>query len=237
MEFDIRTNTTEFDSQLLREQFFRTFPNFSDADARRFSQAWDFLVEKAGGLSRSCGNPYYLHPMRVASILADASMDMDCVVCGLLHSIFDLEGVSEEEVKGRFGDTICKIVRDTSRITGLKINATTLQQADAIRKMLFAMIDDIRVILVKLADRLDRMRNLKSIEPKKQRLVASEVMDIWAPLADRLGMQNVKSELEDLSLKYANPDVFQQINRLWRRKRANAPHILRRLFPPFRRRP
>ena len=81
------------------------------------------------------------------------------------------------------------------------------------------MIDDVRVILIKLADRLDRMRNLKSIEEKKQRLVASEVIDIWAPLADRLGMQSVKSELEDLSLKYSNPDVFQQIKAIVAQKK------------------
>ncbi|MBR4599834.1 MAG: bifunctional (p)ppGpp synthetase/guanosine-3',5'-bis(diphosphate) 3'-pyrophosphohydrolase [Treponema sp.] len=219
MGFDITTNNTETDPKILLGEFFKTFDSFSDEEKARFSEAWDFLCQKTAGLTRNCGLPYYLHPMRVASILAQGQLDIDSVISGLLHSIFEIEGVSEDEVKERFGETVFKIVRDTSKITGMKINATTIQQADSIRKMLFAMIDDVRVILVKLADRLDRMRNLKSIEEKKQRLVASEVIDIWAPLADRLGMQSVKSELEDLSLKYSNPDVFQQIKAIVAQKK------------------
>ncbi|WP_294429409.1 RelA/SpoT family protein [uncultured Treponema sp.] len=219
MGFDITTNNTETDPQILLSQFFKTFDNFSDDEKARFTSAWDFLCKKTDGIKRNCGLPYILHPMRVAAILAEAQMDIDCLISGLLHSIFEVDGISEAEVKAQFGDTVFKIVKDTSKITGMKINATTIAQADSIRKMLFAMIDDVRVILVKLADRLDRMRNLKSIEEKKQRLVSSEVIDIWAPLADRLGMQSVKSELEDLSLKYSNPDVFQQIKAIVAQKK------------------
>ncbi|MBB5226492.1 bifunctional (p)ppGpp synthetase/guanosine-3',5'-bis(diphosphate) 3'-pyrophosphohydrolase [Treponema ruminis] len=211
MGFDISTNKTETDPAVLIEQFFKTFGNFSEEEKNRFTFAWDFLCEKTNDIKRTCGLPYYLHPIRVAAILAQGQLDIDTVISGLLHSIFEVEGISHDEVKAKFGDTVYKIVKDTSKITGMKINATTIQQADSIRKMLFAMIDDVRVILVKLADRLDRMRNLKNIEEKKQRLVAAEVIDIWAPLADRLGMQSVKNELEDLSLKYSNPNVFQQI--------------------------
>ena len=211
MGFDITKNNTETDPKLLLGEFFKTFDTFSDEEKSRFTLAWDFLCEKTSGLTRSCGLPYHLHPMRVAAILAQGQLDIDSVISGLLHSIFEIEGISHEEVKSKFGETVYKIVKDTSKITGMKINATTIQQADSIRKMLFAMIDDVRVILVKLADRLDRMRNLKSIDEKKQRLVSAEVIDIWAPLADRLGMQSVKNELEDLSLKYSNPNVFQQI--------------------------
>lgn len=216
---DIATNNSETDPKILLETFFKTFDSFSEEDKALFTKAWDFLCTKTEGISRACGLPYILHPIRVASILAQSKMDMDCIISGLLHAIFEVDGVSEEEVKSQFGETVFKIVRDTSKITGMKINASTIQQADAIRKMLFAMIDDVRVILVKLADRLDRMRNLKSIDEKKQRLVASEVIDIWAPLADRLGMQSVKSELEDLSLKYSNPDVFQQIKAIVAQKK------------------
>ena len=219
MGFDITTNNTETDPQLLLDRFFKTFDDFSEEEKARFTAAWEFLCAKTAGIKRTCGLPYILHPMRVAAILAQSKLDIESVISGLLHSIFEIDGISEEEVKSKFGETVFKIVRDTSKITGMKINATTIQQADSIRKMLFAMIDDVRVILVKLADRLDRMRNLKSIEAKKQRLVASEVIDIWAPLADRLGMQSVKSELEDLSLKYSNPDVFQQIKAIVAQKK------------------
>jgi len=217
--FDIRTNNTEFNPDILEQAFFKTFDRFSQEEKEQFSVAWKFLNEKTGEITRKCGKPYILHPMRVAALLAESNMEMDCVICGLLHSIFEVEGISHDEVEKLFGQTITKIVTDTSKITSLKINSKTIQQADSIRKMLFAMIDDVRVILVKLADRLDRMRNLKAIEPKKQRLVAAEVIDIWAPLADRLGMQNVKSELEDLSLKYSNPDVFQQIKKIVAQKK------------------
>ena len=219
MGFDITKNNTETDPKILLAEFFKTFDSFSEEEQSRFADCWNYLCEKTAGIKRNCGLPYFLHPIRVAAILAQGQLDIDCVISGLLHSIFEIEGISEDEIKKRFGETVYKIVRDTSKITGLKINATTIQQADSIRKMLFAMIDDVRVILVKLADRLDRMRNLKSIEAKKQRLVSSEVIDIWAPLADRLGMQSVKSELEDLSLKYSNPDVFQQIKAIVAQKK------------------
>ena len=219
MPLDIITNNSETNPDVLEKAFFETFPSFSDEEKAKFDSAWKFLLEKTDGISRKCGKPYYLHPMRVASLLADKNFDIDCVICGLLHSIFEVEGVKKEEVENLFGTTVTKIVSDTSKITGMKINASTIQQADNIRKMLFAMIDDVRVIFVKLADRLDRMRNLKSVEEKKQRLISAEVLDIWAPLADRLGMQNVKNELEDLSLKYSNPNVFQQIKAIVSQKK------------------
>ena len=223
--FNVRTNISEFNPDVLELEFFKEFPRFNEEEKAEFSKAWKFLIEKTGDIKRSCGKPYFLHPMRVAALLADTNMDMDCIVCGLLHSILEIhdeemnQKVKSEEIEEKFGKTITRIVSDTSKITSLKINSKTIQQADSIRKMLFAMIDDVRVILVKLADRLDRMRNLKAIEPKKQRLVASEVLDIWAPLADRLGMQSVKSEMEDLSLKYSNPDVFQQIKKIVSQKK------------------
>lgn len=219
MENDILTNNAETNPDVLEQEFFKTFPNFTDAEKAKFDSAWKFLLQKTDGITRKCGKPYYLHPMRVASLLANKNMDIDCVICGLLHSIFEVEGVSKDEVEKLFGTTVMKIVSDTSKITGMKINASTIQQADNIRKMLFAMIDDVRVIFVKLADRLDRMRNLKSVEEKKQRLISAEVLDIWAPLADRLGMQTVKNELEDLSLKYSNPNVFQQIKAIVAQKK------------------
>lgn len=219
MENDILTNNTETNPDVLEQEFFKTFPNFSAEEKSKFDSAWKFLLEKTDGITRKCGKPYYLHPMRVAALLADKNMDIDCVICGLLHSIFEVEGVKKEEVEKLFGATVMRIVSDTSKITGMKINASTIQQADNIRKMLFAMIDDVRVIFVKLADRLDRMRNLKSVEEKKQRLISAEVLDIWAPLADRLGMQTVKNELEDLSLKYSNPNVFQQIKAIVSQKK------------------
>lgn len=195
----------------LLAEFFNTFPQYNSDDSKqKISNAWQFLLEKSKGLVRSCGKPYYLHPMRIAFILAEDDFDSDCIAAGILHSTPTL-GATSEELEKRFGKDVSKIIEGTSKITNVKVNSKTLQQADAIRKMLFAMVDDVRVIFVKIADRLDRLRNIRNLENSKQRQIAAEALDIWAPLADRLGMSNVKNEFEDLSLKYTNPAAYQQI--------------------------
>src|SRR5574344_1029608 len=226
MALDIVTNNEETDPDVLIAAFFRTFPDYSADEQKRITSAWNFLCTKSSALKRGCGKPYYLHPMRVAAILAESRMDADCIISGFFHNILTLEGVTPEEISAQFGPAVAKIISDTSKITNLKINSKTIQQADSIRKMLFAMVDDVRVILVKLADRLDRMRNLKSVDERAQRAVAAEVIDIWAPLADRLGMSSVKSEMEDLSLKYSNPDVFQQIKAIVAQKKGERAEYL-----------
>lgn len=209
-EEEFISNNEITDPSLLLSEFFRLFPDL-EKDREKISLAWDYLLQKTEGMKRSCGRPYYLHPMRVAAILARNKLDADSIVGGFFHNILGLPGVDIEEIKERWGAAVATIIQGTARITNLQISSKTLQQADSIRKMLFAMVDDVRVIMVKLADRLDRIRNLKGYDNKTQRAVAAEVIDIWAPLADRLGMKGEKNELEDLSLKYSNPDVFQQI--------------------------
>ncbi len=207
-EFSFKSDTA--DTAALLEEFFEAFPAYQTEDKARIKNAWDFLCLKCGTENCACGRPYYLHPLRTAFILAQNTLDSDCICAGLLHDVYN-HGVTEDEVRKKFGDAVAKIVRDNSRIMRLPINTKTLQQADAIRKMLFAMVDDVRVIFVKLADRLDRIRNIKTLPSEEQTALAQEVIDIWAPLADRLGMSAEKNEFEDLSLKYTNPDAFQQI--------------------------
>lgn len=211
MSKDIVFNASEDDPSGLLAEFFETFPVYNEESSKSLiTKAWNFMLEKSAGMLRSCGKPYYLHPLRVAYILAQNEFDSVCITAGIIHNSYALN-VTPEELTSKFGSEIAAIVACTSRIKNIPVNSRTLQQADAIRKMLFAMVDDVRVIFVKIADRLDRIRNIKSIEPQKQRQLASEVLDIWAPLADRLGMSAVKNEFEDLSLKYTNPDAFQQI--------------------------
>ena len=209
-EEEFVTNNEQTDSSLLLNEFFEIFPDYKK-DQEKISSAWNFLLQKTQGMTRSCGKPYYLHPMRVAAILARNKLDADSIIGGFFHNLLPLPQVDIEEIRQGWGDAVATISQGTARITNLQISSKTLQQADSIRKMLFAMVDDVRVIMVKLADRLDRIRNLKGYDNKTQRAVAAEVIDIWAPLADRLGMKGEKNELEDLSLKYSNPDVFQQI--------------------------
>ena len=214
------TNTEITDPKILIDTFFKTYPDYDvEGEREKIESAWDYLVSKTKEIKRSCGKPYYLHPMRVAAILAQMKMDSDTVISGFFHNIQEVDENCVSDIKKMFGDGVAKIISDTSKITSLKIKNKTLQQADSIRKMLFAMIDDIRVIIVKMADRLDRMRNLRNVPAEAQRAVAAEVIDIWAPLASRLGMSDIKSEMEDLSLKYSNPDVFQQIKAIVAQKK------------------
>jgi len=166
--------------------------------------------------------------LRVAEITAQSSLDADTVISALFHNILDLEHINMEEIEQLFGKDVLRIITGTARITGMQINNKTLHQADTVRKMLFAMVDDIRIILVKMADRLDRMRFLKSVSPESQKAIAQEVIEIWAPLANRLGMSNVKSEMEDLSLKYTNPDVFQHLKQLVALKKGERADYLER---------
>lgn len=211
MSKDVIFKSNEDDSSCLLEEFFQTFPQYNSEDSKKkISDAWNFLLKISDGILRPCGKPYYLHPMRIAFILAQDDFDSDCIAAGILHSTPKL-GASYEELEAKFGKDISTIIAGTSKITNVHIESKTLQQADAIRKMLFAMVDDVRVIFVKIADKLDRIRNIRNIETPKQRQIAAEALDIWAPLADRLGMSNVKNEFEDLSLKYSNPAAFQQI--------------------------
>lgn len=207
-------NTTIVDPEELLRIFFRENPQYNAADVAKITKAWNYLVSIAGNLTRDCGRPYILHPMRVAAILASSQLDADTIIAGFLHNVLSIENVKPEEIEEKFGKSVINIVKASTRITNLKIQNKTLQQADSVRKMLFAMVDDIRVILVKLTDRLDRMRNIKFVDPEGQKNIAQEVIDIWAPLANRLGMSSVKVELEDLSLKFTNPDVFQQLKSL-----------------------
>lgn len=193
------------DPEKLISAFFTNFDYFSQEETDRILMAWKLLVSKATDKTE-----HYIHPLRVACILAQNKMDGDTIISALLHKIYNY-GVELSEIETKFGPVVANIIRGTQKIGYFSVQKATLSQADAIRKMLFALSDDVRIILVKLADRLDRMRTLKNLEPEIQREIAEEVIDIWAPLADRLGMQSEKNELEDLSLKYSNPQAFQQI--------------------------
>lgn len=215
------------DPDELINNFFRDFPeSYTQQEEQKIRAAWSFLIEKTGSLKRKCGKPYCLHPMRVARVLAEKNLGADCIIAGLFHNILEVDSECLSEIEEKFGKDVSVICSGTAKITGLKIKSSSIQEADNIRKMLFAMVDDIRVILVKLADRLDRMRNLKSVSPEAQRAVAKEVIDIWCPLASRLGMSDVKSEMEDLSLKYSNPAAFQQIKTIVAQKKAERAEYL-----------
>ena len=209
-EFDLPMDKTP--DELLSD-FFKTNDSYSDSDRQKITKAWDLLISKTEKIVRACGKPYYFHPLRVAYILAANRLDADTIVAGILHPIHKFE-VSPEMIKQEFGENVAKILITTNKIITLPMNSKTLHESDAIRKMLFAMCDDPRVILLTLSDRLDRIRNISSLEKEQQHALAEAVIEIWAPLADRLGMQKEKNEFEDMSLKYTNPKVYKQIEEI-----------------------
>ena len=214
------TNTTETNPQKLIDTFFVQFPeNYTPDEEEEIRRAWAWLIQKTGSLQRKCGKPYYLHPLRVACVLAGSRLGADAVIAGFFHNILEVDGGCLPDIEAQFGKDVAAICSGTARLTGLKTESRTMQEADSVRKMLFALTDDIRIILVKLADRLDRMRNLRNVSEEAQRAVAKEVIDIWSPLAGRLGMNDVKNEMEDLSLKYSNPEAFQQIKAIVAQKK------------------
>ncbi|MBR5645437.1 MAG: bifunctional (p)ppGpp synthetase/guanosine-3',5'-bis(diphosphate) 3'-pyrophosphohydrolase [Treponema sp.] len=186
------------------EDFFLEYQYFNDSEKQKIRSAWDFLNSK----TELCS-----HPLRVAKILASNQLDCETIIAALLHEINET-GTEDEQIRQQFGDAVFSIISTTNKILNLPINAKRIQQSDAIRKMFFALSDDIRVLLITLAERLDRIRNIKDYDADYQKILAEAVIEVWAPLADRLGMQNEKNEFEDLSLKYTNPAVFRQIKEI-----------------------
>ena len=201
------------DSAALLKEFFAAHDYLTPEEQTEISKAWDLLVEKTKDITRSSGEPYYVHPLRVADILSQNKLDCPTIISALLHSI-NQYGVTTEQVREAFGDTVADITATTNKILNIPINTKTIHQSDAIRKMFFAMSDDVRIIFITLADRLDRMRNIKNIRREYQKVIAEASIAVWAPLAERMGMQAEKNEFEDLSLKYTNPDAFLQIKNI-----------------------
>lgn len=204
---------------VLIEDFFKKFDYFDENDRQKILSAWNFLIEKTKEITRDDSTPYYLHPYRVALIARDFCPDADSVITSFLHNILSFENVTEEEVKNLFGEEILKLLQMELKISNVHVNAKTQSQANAVRNMFFALTDDMRVILIRLAERIDYMRYLKGKSEEYQKAASQEILDIWAPLADRLGIKQGKNELEDLSLKYLNPDVYQQIKAIVSQKK------------------
>lgn len=183
----------------------------SPEDVELVRKAYVFAAAAHAGQTRQSGEPYLSHPLAVAHTLADMRMDGATVAAGLLHDTVEDTKAAIEDIDEGFGEDVADIVDGVTKISMLSFDSKEAQQAENIRKMLLAMNEDMRVLFVKLADRLHNMRTLEFMRPDKQRRIAQETMDIYAPLANRLGLHRVKLELEDLSFRYIQPDAYAQI--------------------------
>lgn len=182
-----------------------------DADLALIQKAYVYAAAGHAGQTRLSGEPYLSHPLAVADILADMNFDEATVTAGLLHDTVEDTESSIEDIDSLFGEEVADIVDGVTKISQMTFDSKEEAQAENIRKMILAMSHDIRVLMVKLADRLHNMRTLDFQKPHKQKAIAQETLDIYAPLANRLGLHRIKLELEDLSLRYLKPDVFAQI--------------------------
>jgi GTP pyrophosphokinase len=186
--------------------------NRPSEDVNLIRKAWEFCVQHHQGQMRASGEPYIIHPLEVAEVLAEMKMDATAISAGLLHDSVEDTPATNEEIQAKFGDQVAHIVEGVTKIDKIQFANRVDRQAENVRKMLLAMVSDVRVVLIKLADRLHNMRTLEHLKPDRQEAIARETQDIYAPLAHRLGMGKVRGELEDLAFRYTDPVSFEKVS-------------------------
>ncbi len=204
-----------------------------DADVEQLRLAYKIALEAHARQRRQSGEPYFEHCLQVARILVDLHMDAPTIVAALLHDTVEDTDVSLEFLKDAFGDRIARLVDGVTKIGGLRFQSKEMRQAETFRKMLLSMVDDIRVIIIKFADRLHNMRTLDSVPDAKKERIAIETRDVYAPLAHRLGISRIKTELEDLSLKYLDPKAYKEIRRKVRATKKEREYYIQRVKEPI----
>src|SRR3989441_3389835 len=180
-------------------------------DLAPIEKAYRFASEHHSRQKRDSGEPYMNHPLLVSHTLADMRMDLVSIETGLLHDVVEDTDVIVEDIRRNFGDEVARCVDGVTKLGKLDFFSAEDRQAESFRKMLLAMVDDIRVIIVKLADRLHNMRTLKFLSPERQQRIAKETLEIYAPIAHRLGMGKIRGELEDLSFRYIDPEGYEDV--------------------------
>src|SRR5215813_3458428 len=186
--------------------------NHPQADLNLMRRAYLFSAREHKGQKRASGEAYLVHPLEVANILADMRMDAVSVSTGLLHDVVEDTLADPKTIREYFGEEVAHLVEGLTKISHISNVSREEQQAENVRKMLLAMVDDVRVVLVKLADRLHNMRTLEYLDAEKRQRIAQETMDIYAPIAHRLGMGKMRGELEDLAFSYLEAETYQEID-------------------------
>ena len=210
-------------------QFEKRLKRFTPEERRKLIKAANLSETLHHDQKRASGEPYFIHPMKVAEILVDMQMDCETVAAALLHDLLEDTDVTADDIRKGFGKQVQNLVEGVTKISILQAKNLSVQRSETIRKMLLAMTKDIRVILIKLADKLHNMSTLEHHPLPKRKETAQECLDIYAPLAERLGIFWLKAELEDLSLKHLNPNVYKQITEFLESKQKERSSYLKRV--------
>jgi guanosine-3',5'-bis(diphosphate) 3'-pyrophosphohydrolase len=217
-----------------RELMRRMRANRPNDDLELIRKAYEFSQKHHAGQSRASGQPYLVHPLEVALVLAEMKMDPVAIAAGLLHDSVEDTSVTVVDIRKEFGEQVAHIVEGVTKISAIDFATREEQQAENLRKMMLAMVDDIRVVLIKLADRLHNMRTLEHLPPDRQEKIARETLEIYAPIAHRLGMGKIRGELEDLGFRYVDPIGYQQVHDAVEARRKAGEQFLSRVETVFR---
>jgi guanosine-3',5'-bis(diphosphate) 3'-pyrophosphohydrolase len=217
-----------------RELMRRMRANRPNDDLELIRKAYEFSQKHHAGQSRASGQPYLVHPLEVALVLAEMKMDPVAIAAGLLHDSVEDTSVTVVDIRKEFGEQVAHIVEGVTKISAIDFATREERQAENLRKMMLAMVDDIRVVLIKLADRLHNMRTLEHLPPDRQQKIARETLDIYAPIAHRLGMGKIRGELEDLGFRYVDPIGYQQVQEAVEARRKDGETFLAKVEVIFR---
>jgi GTP diphosphokinase / guanosine-3',5'-bis(diphosphate) 3'-diphosphatase len=203
-------------------------------DLELVRKAYEFSQKHHAGQTRASGEPYLVHPLGVAQVLAEMKMDAVAIAAGLLHDSVEDTSVTIVDIRKEFGEQVAHIVEGVTKISQIDFATREEQQAENLRKMMLAMVDDIRVVLIKLADRLHNMRTLEHLTPERQQKIAKETLEIYGPIAHRLGMGKIRGELEDLGFRYLDPITHQQVHDAVEARRKQGEQFLARVEQTLR---
>lgn len=219
-----------FFKKMLESLFFKLNKNKTRVDLKKIREAFLFAKEAHEGQKRESGDPYFIHPLKTAEILIEENIiDTDVICAALLHDVPEDTKFTLEDIQKKFGETIAKLVDGVTRLRKFRLNQETEEQAEALRKLFLASAADPRIILIRMADRLHNMRTLSALSKPRQQRIAKETLEIFAPLAERLGMGKMKSELEDLAFKYYLPKEYREISRQVNLNRAKGNEYIERV--------
>jgi GTP diphosphokinase / guanosine-3',5'-bis(diphosphate) 3'-diphosphatase len=203
--------------------------NRPNDDLELVQKAYEYSQKHHSGQTRASGEPYLVHPLGVALVLAEMKMDPVAIAAGLLHDSVEDTSVTIVDIRKEFGEQVAHIVEGVTKISQIDFATREEQQAENLRKMMLAMVDDIRVVLIKLADRLHNMRTLEHLEPERQQKIAKETLEIYGPIAHRLGMGKIRGELEDLGFRYTDPITYEQVHKAVEARRKKGEQFLARV--------